>query len=54
MIDTELPAPPELTHLMLASKAGWVEPEIRDGDRQFDEYPDESLAQWHERLGLSS
>ena len=53
-IDTELPVPPERTHLMLASKAGWVTPEIRDGDRQFDEYPQESIAQWHERLGLTS
>jgi hypothetical protein len=53
-IDTELPVPPERTHLMLGSKAGWVTPDIRDGDRQFDEYPDESLAQWHDRLGLRS
>jgi hypothetical protein len=53
-IDTELPIPPERTHLMLGSKAGWVEPDIRDGDRRFDEYPEESLAQWHERLGLTS
>jgi hypothetical protein len=52
-IDTELPVPPERTHLMLGSKAGWVEPEIREEDKQFDEYPEESLAQWHERLGLS-
>jgi hypothetical protein len=51
-IDTELPVPPERTHLMLGSKAGWVTPDIRDGDRQFGEYPQESLAQWHERLGL--
>ena len=52
-IDTELPVPPERTHLMLGSKAGWVEPFIRHGDRRFDEYPEESLAQWHARLGLS-
>ena len=51
-IDTELPVPPERTHLMLGSKAGWVEPEIAKGDKQFDAYPDESLAEWHERLGL--
>ena len=37
---------------MLDSKAGWVEPYIQAGDRCFTEYPDESLAQWHERLGL--
>jgi len=51
-IDTPLPTPPERTHLMLGSKAEWVEPCVRDGDRTFDEYPDESLAGWHERLGL--
>lgn len=53
-IDTELPTPPETTHMMLASKASWVAPDIREGDIQFDAYPDESLAEWHERLGLVS
>lgn len=52
-IDTELPRPPERTHLMLASKAGWVEADIREGDQRFDEYPRESIAAWHERLGLT-
>lgn len=51
-IDTELPTPPERTHIMLASKAPWVEPDIRDGDKAFDVYPDESIADWHKRLGL--
>jgi hypothetical protein len=51
-IDTPLPQPPERTHLMLGSKASWVEPCIRKGDRTFDDYPDESIAEWHERLGL--
>jgi len=54
VIDTPLPVPPEHTHLMLGSKAAWVEPCIRDGDKQFDEYPDESIADWHSRLGLES
>lgn len=53
-IDSPLPVPPERTHIMLGSKAGWVQPDIRDGDRTFDVYPDESLAEWHQRLGLSS
>jgi hypothetical protein len=52
-IDTDLPQPPERTHLMLASKAAWVEPCIRPGDKTFEEYPDESIADWHERLGLA-
>jgi hypothetical protein len=53
-IDTDLPVPPERTHLMLASKAGWVQPCLQDGDRTFDLYPDESLADWHRRLHLES
>jgi hypothetical protein len=51
-IDTELPVPPERTHLMLGSKASWVEPALGPHDKQFDRYPDESIAAWHERLGL--
>lgn len=51
-IDTELPLPPERTHLMLGSKAAWVEPWVRSNDRQFEGYPDESIADWHRRLGL--
>jgi hypothetical protein len=51
-IDTPLPKPPERVHLMLGSKASWVEPAIGPRDQTFDEYPDESLAEWHERLGL--
>jgi hypothetical protein len=53
-IDTPLPVPPEHVHLMLGSKAAWVEPQIGPRDRTFDEYPDESLADWHRRLGLES
>ena len=51
-IDTDLPVPPERTHLMLASKAAWVEPCRGPRDQSFDAYPDESIAEWHERLGL--
>jgi hypothetical protein len=51
-IDTPLPIPPERTHLMLAFKAPWVEPAIGPRDKQFQKYPDESIAAWHERLGL--
>jgi len=51
-IDSELPAPPERTHLMLGSKAGWVPVDAGPSDRKFEEYPDESLAEWHRRLGL--
>jgi hypothetical protein len=51
-VDTPLPVPPERTHLMLASKANWVEVCAGPHDRRYDEYPEESLAQWHQRLGL--
>jgi hypothetical protein len=30
-----------------------VEVEAHPGDQQFDVYPEESIAEWHERLGLS-
>jgi len=52
-IDTPLPVPPEHTHLLLDSKASWVEVDAQPGDKQFTGYPEESIAQWHERLGLS-
>lgn len=51
-IDTDLPIPPERTHLMLASKPNWVEVHAGAHDKKFDRYPEESLAQWHSRLGL--
>lgn len=53
-IDSELPVPPEHTHLMLAYKPAWVEVQRQAGDRFFEGYPDESLAEWHERLGLTT
>lgn len=53
-IDTELPAAPERTHLMLASKPAWVALDRHDKDQYFDGYPSESIAEWHERLGLAS
>ena len=51
-VDSELPFPPERTHLMLGSKAEWVPVLAAPQDKQFDEYPEESIAEWHERLGL--
>jgi hypothetical protein len=51
-IDTALPAAPERVHLMLASKAPWVPVEAGPGDKCFDGYPEESIADWHRRLGL--
>jgi hypothetical protein len=51
-VDTDLPKPPEKVHLMLKYKANWVEPEIGKKDKVFDVYPEESIADWHKRMGL--
>ena len=52
-IDTPLPTPPERVHIMLGSKAGWVElPPAGPLDPRYREYPEESLAAWHTRHGV--
>ena len=51
-IDTNLPVAPRHTHLMAASKASWVELRKESNDKMFDCYPDESIAEWHQRPGL--
>jgi hypothetical protein len=51
-IDSDLPVPPEYTHLMTAYKASWVELRAAKSDRIFDEFPEESIAEWHRRLDL--
>ena len=51
-IDTDLPAPPERVHLMLAFKAPWVEPQLGPDDRCFDGYPEQSIEDWHRSRGL--
>ncbi len=53
-IDSELPVPPERTHMMLGSRASWVTPAMDTDDKAFDEYPAESIADWHRRLALES
>ena len=52
-IDTPLPYPPERTHLMLGSKADWVPVLATPEDKQFDEYPEQSIAEWQEHHDLS-
>ena len=52
-IDTPLPVPPDHVHMMLGSRAPWVEVIPTVGDAGFDGYPDESLADWHQRHGLT-
>lgn len=53
-IDTPLPKPLESVHIMLGSRAPWVEPEGQRGDLRCEAFPDRSLAQWHEQRGLTS
>ena len=53
-IDTELPTPPELVHMMTGddSRASWVQVTQGSGDQRFDRYPEQSLADWHRSRGL--
>ena len=51
-IDSELPRPPQRTHLMLDALPSWAELRADPKDQRFGGYPDESIAEWHERLGL--
>ena len=51
-IDTPLPVPPERVHIMLDSKASWVEVSEGPRDRHFPDYPDDSIADWHKQRGL--
>jgi hypothetical protein len=51
-IDTPLPVAPELVHLMLDYRALWVPLHVGEHDKRFPEYPQESIAEWHRRLGV--
>lgn len=52
-IDGELPVPQARTHIMLEFKPGWAPvPEGAD-DRRHERYPEESIAEWHERMGAT-
>lgn len=48
-IDTKLPIPPSIDHILLDSKANWVTPCLHKGDRQLKQYPEDSLEDWHKR-----
>jgi hypothetical protein len=52
-VDTPLPPAPERTHIMLVFRPPWVEIEAGPRDRRHEGYPEESIAAWHERLGLT-
>jgi hypothetical protein len=51
-VDTPLPRPPEHDHIMLDYAAPWCEVPEGPNEHHFPGYPDESLAEWHERHGL--
>jgi len=51
-IDTDLPVPPSQVHMMLGSKANWVRVDAKRGEQQLEEYPDQSLEDWHRKHGL--
>jgi hypothetical protein len=53
-IGTPLPVPPEHTHILLALKAPWLEVAAKPRDQRRQGYPDESIAEWHARLGLAT
>lgn len=51
-IDTPLPVPPEIVHVMLDFAAPWVEIPRGPAHQHFARYPDESIVDWHRRHGL--
>jgi hypothetical protein len=51
-IDTPLPVLPEAQHMMLASKANWVRVDAHAHETRHDEYPSQSLEEWHRTHGL--
>ena len=51
-IDTPLPVPPEVNHILLDSKASWVEVPRGPRHRHFEQYPDDSIEGWHRRHRL--
>ncbi|MEO6409510.1 MAG: GFA family protein [Burkholderiaceae bacterium] len=53
-IDSPLPDPPARVHMMLGAKPAWVEAHVGVHDESFDAYPQESLADWHRRHGLTA
>ena len=51
-IDTPLPSAPERVHMLLDSRANWVEVPTGAREVHVDRFPDESLEAWHRRQGL--
>jgi hypothetical protein len=51
-IDSPLPEPPEVEHMMLGSKANWVRVDARASEKLHQEYPAQSLEEWHRAHSL--
>lgn len=51
-IDTPLPAARQAQHIFLADKPAWARVPAAKGDRRFDGYPRESIADWHRKRKL--
>jgi len=49
-IDTPLPTPPEIRHMMIEHKVPWAD--IADCKQQFDQYSNEGIEDWHKNRGL--
>src|SRR4029453_7675574 len=51
-VDTPLPRPPEFIHVRTEERLEWVPQIGSEGDPSFEENTDESMVEWHRRLGL--
>jgi hypothetical protein len=51
-VDTPLPKPKQFVDLMLGSMAPWCIPHTGRNIDRFDEYPKESIEEWHKSRGL--
>jgi hypothetical protein len=51
-IDTPLPEPPAHVHILLDSKANWVEVAAGPDDETYEHYPTKSLEEWHREHNL--
>jgi len=49
-VDTPLPTPPETRHMMMAHNVSWVK--TPDDEPNFQQYPNESIEDWHKRHNL--
>lgn len=51
-IDTPLPSPPEFVHVRTAERPEWAPAIGSPGDSTFETNTEESMADWHHRMGV--